>query len=129
MLLSARQPAAACGWLPRGPHQRQGEPMAQRASPKEEEYFLLQEAERLRHLAAAREKQLQVAEREQRKTLLWMKCPKDGMDLVEVELSGIKVDKCFTCEGVFLDAGELEVVVKQESGFLGRLNRIFGKRA
>ena len=101
--------------------------MAVKPSNKEEEYFLLQEAERLRGLAAAKEKQLQAAQREERKKLHWMKCPKDGMDLVEIELSGVKVDKCFTCEGIFFDAGELELVVKKEAGFLGRLNRVFGK--
>jgi hypothetical protein len=96
-------------------------------SSNEQEYFAREEAARLRKAAEERDKKLKTAEKEQQKKLHWMKCPKDGMDLVEIELAGVKVDKCFTCEGVFFDAGELESVVKKEAGFIGRLNSVFGR--
>lgn len=41
-------------------------------------------------------------------------CPKDSVDLVEYEFgkhSGIKLDICPTCGGIWLDAGELEKVI------------------
>ena len=35
-------------------------------------------------------------------------CPRDGSELVEVERSGVTIDACPTCRGVWLDRGELE---------------------
>jgi Zn-finger nucleic acid-binding protein len=37
----------------------------------------------------------------------WMKCPKCGMDLIEIDYKNIKVDKCTACEGVWFDTGEI----------------------
>ena len=41
----------------------------------------------------------------------YMKCPKCGMRLNEIEYKDGKIDKCTTCDGVWLDAGELEVLL------------------
>ena len=101
--------------------------MSKMPSSNEQEYFARAEATRLRKAAEERDKQIQAAEKEQLKKLHWMKCPKDGMDMVEIQLAGVHVDKCFTCDGVFFDAGELDQVVKKEAGFLGRFNSIFGR--
>ncbi|HSE42953.1 MAG TPA: zf-TFIIB domain-containing protein [Acidobacteriota bacterium] len=47
------------------------------------------------------------------KELHWMKCPKDGSDLKETDLShGLLVDDCTLCRGIFLDYGELEDISK-----------------
>jgi len=54
-----------------------------------------------------------------------MRCPKCGMELGEVDYKGIHVDKCFHCEGIWLDAGELELVAKLEKGTLDKLFGIF----
>ena len=43
-----------------------------------------------------------------------MKCPKCGMELIGVNYQGIKVDKRWACEGIWLDAGELEAVSRFE---------------
>ena len=50
------------------------------------------------------------ADRRRLRELHFMKCPKDGHDMVEVEedFGGVKVDRCSFCEGIFFDAGELE---------------------
>lgn len=45
-------------------------------------------------------------EKERLKGLHFMKCPKCGMELIEIDHRGVKVDKCSGCEGVWLDAGE-----------------------
>lgn len=42
-------------------------------------------------------------------------CPRDGSELVEVERSGVKIDACPTCRGVWFDRGELEKVIERES--------------
>ncbi len=57
----------------------------------------------------------------------WMKCPKCGNELEEIELSKIKVDKCTQCEGVFFDNGELQILLdsNEPKGFLGLLKDLF----
>jgi Zn-finger nucleic acid-binding protein len=57
-----------------------------------------------------------------------MKCPKCGMGLIEIDYKDIKVDKCSGCEGVWLDAGELETVSQLEKTGLDKLFSVFKKR-
>lgn len=40
-----------------------------------------------------------------------MKCPTDGTALVMSERSGIEIDYCPECRGVWLDRGELDKIV------------------
>ena len=42
-------------------------------------------------------------------------CPRDGTQLVEVERSGVRVDACRTCRGVWLDRGELDKILEREA--------------
>jgi Zn-finger nucleic acid-binding protein len=56
-----------------------------------------------------------------------MKCPKCGHDLATEDLEGIEVDRCTFCEGVFMDAGELDALFLKKTdrqGFFRRLLRI-----
>jgi len=41
-----------------------------------------------------------------------MRCPKCGLELIEIDYKGSKFDKYSECEGVWLDAGELEGIAK-----------------
>lgn len=61
------------------------------------------------------------------KKLHWMKCPKCGHDMEEIELSGLKIDKCNSCSGLYFDAGELDMLLKsqQPEGFLSSLKKVF----
>jgi len=54
-------------------------------------------------------------------------CPKCGMELIEIDYKGVKVDKCSECEGVWLDAGELEAISKFEKTSLDKLFSVFKK--
>lgn len=40
-----------------------------------------------------------------------MQCPTDGTTLVMSERSGIEIDYCPTCRGVWLDRGELDKII------------------
>jgi Zn-finger nucleic acid-binding protein len=40
-----------------------------------------------------------------------MQCPTDGTLLVMSERSGIEIDYCPTCRGVWLDRGELDKII------------------
>jgi uncharacterized protein len=39
-------------------------------------------------------------------------CPRDGASLVEVNKSGVQIDVCPECKGVWLDRGELEKIMQ-----------------
>jgi Zn-finger nucleic acid-binding protein len=54
-----------------------------------------------------------------------MKCPKCGMQLEEISFGDVRVDKCFHCEGLWLDNGELERLQAKEPGFMGKLFKAF----
>ena len=41
-------------------------------------------------------------------------CPTDGTELRRLERSGVHVDACPTCRGVWLDRGELDKIVERE---------------
>ena len=42
-----------------------------------------------------------------------MECPTDGATLVMSERSGIEIDYCPTCRGVWLDRGELDKILER----------------
>ena len=50
---------------------------------------------------------------------LTMRCPKCAGDMATYERSGIHVDQCRECRGIFLDRGELERLVDAESNGAG----------
>ena len=43
-----------------------------------------------------------------------MVCPSCGGDLVELERSGVRIDACRQCRGVWLDRGELDRILERE---------------
>jgi protein-arginine kinase activator protein McsA len=92
-------------------------------SKAEDEYFARQELERRKKWAQEQSAKMADEQKEQLKQLHWMKCPKCGMDLKEIELHGVKVDQCASCGGLFLDAGEMEQIEKHEQG--GVMGRVF----
>jgi hypothetical protein len=94
-------------------------------SRAEDEYFARQELERRKKWAAEQAARMASEEKEGLRKAHWMKCPKCGMDLAEIDLLGVKVDQCGNCGGIFLDAGELDQLSKRDEGMLGRVFSIF----
>ena len=94
----------------------------------EEEYFARENAERLRKLAAEQKKSLADTERDKLQQLHHMRCPKCGMELKEISVRGVDVDRCFSCNGTWLDAGELEKlgVGQGENTVMATILRVFG---
>ena len=72
----------------------------------------LLEAAREARLKRERERREQEKDEEKKrlKDLHFMKCPKCGHDMAAEKKEGIEVDRCTFCEGIFLDAGELEIL-------------------
>ena len=44
-----------------------------------------------------------------------MKCPVDDTELVMTERSGVEIDYCPKCRGVWLDRGELDKIIDRAS--------------
>ena len=91
--------------------------MSRRPSETEQEYQARLTMERQRSAAQERNSQIAESDREQQKQLHWMRCPKCGSELSEVQFRAVKVDKCFTCGGVYLDDGELEQLTGKPGWF------------
>ncbi len=94
-------------------------------SEKEEEYVKRMEYEKLKRLEVEKHKKLAQEERKKIKDLHFMRCPKCGMELIEIDYKNIQVDKCSECEGIWLDAGELDEISKLEKSGLDKLFRVF----
>jgi uncharacterized protein with PIN domain len=95
----------------------------QKPSEKEEEYFARQTIERKRREAEAAQASMAVEEKQRVKDVHFMRCPKCGQPLYEIDYKGVKIDRCPGCSGVWLDAGELEQVSQQ--GLLGGMMKLF----
>jgi len=101
--------------------------MEWKPSEREEEYFVRLEFEKRKKQEAEKHARLAAEEKRKLKELHYMRCPKCGMELIEIDYKGVKVDKCSECEGIWLDAGELETVSKFEKGSLDKLFSVFRK--
>ncbi|MFB9407591.1 zf-TFIIB domain-containing protein [Dactylosporangium matsuzakiense] len=49
-----------------------------------------------------------------------MTCPKCRGEMRQFERSGVTVDQCLECRGIFLDRGELERLIDAEQAWQGR---------
>lgn len=45
-----------------------------------------------------------------------MQCPIDGATLVMADRSGVEIDYCPQCRGVWLDRGELDKIIERSAG-------------
>jgi Zn-finger nucleic acid-binding protein len=50
-----------------------------------------------------------------------LECPKCAAEMVTTDRSGIMIDECSGCRGVYLDRGELELLIDAESQYLATL--------
>jgi len=57
--------------------------------------------------------------------LHFMRCPKCGDEMIEIDFKKIKIDECPGCQGIYFDAGELDMILKSDAGMLGKIASIF----
>lgn len=88
-------------------------------SKNEDEYFARRDAELLN---TTRAQQTSLREQIERQKHI-MKCPRCGGDLTKVTLHNVEVDICPEGHGTWLDAGELDLLMKFEEP--GLLRRVF----
>jgi predicted Zn-ribbon and HTH transcriptional regulator len=94
---------------------------------KEETYFAKQDFERKKKLEEEKHRKLAQEEKKRLKDLHHMRCPKCGMELIEIDFKNIKVDRCSECDGVWFDAGEFETVSKLGKSVLDTVFSVFRK--
>lgn len=86
---------------------------------KEDEYFAKEEAKKIAVQRERLDKERADAEEKHYKETCWMRCPKCGGKLREIEHQKVMIDKCDACGGLWLDAGELDMIKSSgETGFL-----------
>ena len=92
----------------------------------EDKFFLEEDEEKIQKLRAALDKKRQDEAQEKRKETNWMKCPKCGADLEEINYENVMIDRCNECQGIWLDHGELDILVKGHAHITkGFLQKIF----
>lgn len=98
--------------------------MSNSRSP-EEEFFYKMNKELIEKNRSRLDEERKVTESSQRKLQHWMRCPKCGDQMAEVEMASIRVDKCGGCKGIYFDSGELEMLLKstKPEGFFDSLKK------
>jgi len=79
-----------------------------RSSKTEDEYIVKEEAEKVKRLHDKLKEEAEARERAEIQAKCYMRCPKCGGQLEEIIFRGIAIDRCASCQGVWLDTGELE---------------------
>jgi hypothetical protein len=98
-------------------------------SDKEDEFFMKMEAEKLKKLRGHLDKKRDEDSKNMRKESHWMKCPKCGADLEEINYQNVMIDRCTECLGIWLDHGELELLAQAGAKLTtGFIDRLFGKK-
>lgn len=72
----------------------------------EDEYFVKQDADLIKAQRAKLDADRAKAERASH----YMRCPKCGGQLAELEYHHMKIDRCGDCGGIWLDKGEMEML-------------------
>jgi uncharacterized protein len=89
----------------------------ERKKAQEDEYFVKKERELLAKLKAKQESETKAAAEKSAA----MRCPKCGEPLKARSFQKIEIDQCTGCNGIWLDAGEMEQVAGKESdSWLGK---------
>ena len=82
----------------------------EKPSRNEEEYFARLNAELIKERRAS----LDAARAQTDRKAHYMKCPKDGYDLSSSEFHGVQIETCTHCSGIWLDAGELQMLAHEQ---------------
>ena len=96
-------------------------------SEREAEYIAIIEFAKKKKIEEEKQKKLAEQAKKSLRELHFMRCPKCGMELIEIDYKDIKVDKCSDCEGIWLDTGELETISRLEKSGLDKLFKVFNK--
>jgi acetyl-CoA carboxylase beta subunit len=89
-----------------------------RHAANEREYFVRQNIESVERKRAQIRAEMAAAERKSH----FMKCPNCGADLHMEEFHGVQIERCLECNGIWVNAGEIDrLVAHEETGMIGRV--------
>src|ERR1043166_6134056 len=89
----------------------------ERKKAKEDEYFVKKERELVAKLKSKQDAEAKALAQK----AAFMRCPKCGEPLKERSFQKIAIDQCSGCNGIWLDAGELEQVAgRDDESWLGK---------
>jgi hypothetical protein len=95
---------------------RLGAKLQEKGRADEDRYFAQRDQEAIAKLKQS------VAEEASKEAL--MRCPKCGTKLNSVDHHGVTVEECPSCQGLWLDRGELETLAQRENeSWVGRFLR------
>ncbi|MBK23229.1 MAG: hypothetical protein CME70_04410 [Halobacteriovorax sp.] len=92
--------------------------------PREEDFYRENE-EHLKKRRNKLNKKREELKANKAKESHWMKCPKCGDQMFELELLDIMIEQCEGCDGLFFDSGELETLldITDRRGFFSSIKR------
>ena len=96
---------------------RLGDKLRQVERGREDQYFAERDRQLVEQLRRAKTEEVEGKLKE----VAHMRCPKCGEPLKERRFQKIQIDQCTGCQGIWLDAGELEQVGgREESSWLSQ---------
>ena len=94
---------------------------------REEQHFHQKDLELLAKKRAELDaSRTQRAENEMKKEH-WLRCPKCGHDLEEIDMEGVMVDRCTNCNGLWFDAGEVEIMLSARRSWKDAAMKLLGR--
>lgn len=105
---------------------RLGDKLRDVEKAREDQYFAEQDRKLVERIRQEKEREQEEAERKGSR----LRCPKCGERLIAKKLSGVAVEECPACQGLWLDKGELEQIANSgeaEGWFTRWLRREFDK--
>jgi len=75
-------------------------------------YFQKQEQEQMKAIREKAKSEKLSKEKEERKELHYMHCPKCGAEMETVNMENIEIDKCPECLGIYFDNEELQQLLE-----------------
>ena len=79
-----------------------------------EAYFKARDLEKIKTLREKEHQEELSKEKEERKKLHYMHCPKCGATMETINVNDIEIDKCPECLGLYFDNNELEQFCRVE---------------
>ncbi len=104
--------------------------LSQHGYDKENEFFFKVNKELIeKHRLMLDQEKKKVMEGELKKDH-WLKCPKCGDDMKEKNILGVIIDQCLSCEGIYFDKGEWQLLMEAEEQdkFWGWLKKFFQEK-
>jgi hypothetical protein len=102
---------------------------AEKPSDREDEFFIKLDQKLIKEIRSDLDKRRAGEDQQKHKEEHWMKCPKCGSDLQEINYRNVMIDRCVECQGIWLDRGELNLLIEGQAQLTkGFINKLFSQK-